>query len=87
LRSFIGDGISIAVRADADLLREAVREFNMVDPPRAWLKRPENMLKMVGRWARGRAANARYYPPPFGPDRAEMMAALGLDVTAEAEAA
>jgi hypothetical protein len=64
-----------------------MREFNMVDPPRAWLRRPENMLKVVGRWARGRTANARYYLPPLGPKRAEMMAALGLDQASEAEAA
>jgi 2-polyprenyl-6-methoxyphenol hydroxylase-like FAD-dependent oxidoreductase len=87
LQSFIGDGVGVAVRADIDLLREAMREFNMVDPPRAWLRRPENMLKVVGRWARGRTANARYYPPPLGPKRAEMMAALGLDQASEAEAA
>jgi hypothetical protein len=87
LQSFIGDGVSIAVRADVDLLREALREFNMVDPPRAWLRRPENMLKVVGRWARGRTANARFYPPRLGPSRAEMMAALGLDSEPAAEAA
>ena len=87
LQSFVGDGVGVAVRADVDLLREAMREFNMVDPPRAWLRRPENMLKVVGRWARGRTANARYYPPPLGPKRAEMMAALGLDALREAEAA
>jgi 2-polyprenyl-6-methoxyphenol hydroxylase-like FAD-dependent oxidoreductase len=87
MQSFIGDGVGIAVRTDVDLLREVLREFNMVDPPRAWLRRPENMLKVVGRWARGRSANARYYPPPLGPGRAEMMAALGLDAAGEAEAA
>jgi hypothetical protein len=87
VQSFIGDGVGIAVRADIDLLREALRDFNMVDPPRAWLRRPENMIKMVGRWARGRTANARFYPPPLGPDRAEMMAALGLDRVGEPQAA
>jgi 2-polyprenyl-6-methoxyphenol hydroxylase-like FAD-dependent oxidoreductase len=87
VQSFIGDGVGIAVRADIDLLREALRDFNMVDPPRAWLRRPENMIKMVGRWARGRTANARFYPPPLGPDRVEMMAALGLDRAGESEAA
>jgi 2-polyprenyl-6-methoxyphenol hydroxylase-like FAD-dependent oxidoreductase len=87
LRSFVGDGVGVAVRADVDLLREAMREFNMVDPPRAWLRRPENMLKVVGHWARGRNANARYHPPPLGPDRAGMMAALGLDASSEPQAA
>ncbi|HEY3889008.1 MAG TPA: FAD-dependent oxidoreductase [Caulobacteraceae bacterium] len=87
LQSFIGDGVGVAVRADVDLLREAIREFNMVDPPRAWLRRPENMLKVVGHWARGRTANARHHPPPLGPGRAEMMAALGLDAAGEPRAA
>ena len=87
LQSFVGDGVGIAVRADIDLLREALRDFNMVDPPRAWLRRPENLLKVVGRWARGRSANASFYPPPLGPDRAEMMAALGLDRADESVAA
>ena len=87
LQSFIGDGVGVAVRADVDLLREAMRAFNMVDPPRAWLRRPENMLKVVGHWARGRSANARYYPPPLGPERSEMMAVLGLDAAGEPQAA
>ncbi|HLK23277.1 MAG TPA: FAD-binding protein [Caulobacteraceae bacterium] len=77
-QSFRTDGVAIAVRSDLPLLRAALREFNMLDAPRAWLRRPETMVKSLGRWARGRAANARFYPPPLGPDRAEMFAALGL---------
>jgi hypothetical protein len=42
---------------------------------------------VVGRWARGRNANARFYPPPLGPDRAEMMGALGIDSAVRPEAA
>ena len=38
LQSFIGDGVGVAVRSDIDLLRAALRDFNMVDPPRAWLQ-------------------------------------------------
>ena len=87
LQSFLGDGVRIAVRADVELLRGALREFNMVDPPRAWLMRPSNMLKVVGRWARGPAANASLYPPALGPDRAEMMQALGLDAAGTPKAA
>jgi hypothetical protein len=45
------------------------------------------MLKVVGRWARGRAANASFYPPSLGPDRAGMMRALDLDPAMAAPAA
>jgi 2-polyprenyl-6-methoxyphenol hydroxylase-like FAD-dependent oxidoreductase len=77
-RSFLNDGVAIAVRSDLPLLRAALREFNMLDPPRAWVRRPETLAKSLGRWMRGRTANARFYPPPLGPARAEMLAALGL---------
>jgi 2-polyprenyl-6-methoxyphenol hydroxylase-like FAD-dependent oxidoreductase len=77
-QSFRDDGVAIAVRSDLPLLRAAMREFNMLDPPRAWLRRPETLIKSMGRWARGRAANAGYYPPSLGPDRAEMLHVLGL---------
>jgi 2-polyprenyl-6-methoxyphenol hydroxylase-like FAD-dependent oxidoreductase len=78
-QSFRDDGVAIAVRSDLPLLRAAIREFNMLDPPRAWLRRPDTLIKSMGRWARGRAVNARYYPPPLGPDRAEMLQELGLN--------
>ncbi|HXQ45541.1 MAG TPA: FAD-dependent oxidoreductase [Caulobacteraceae bacterium] len=77
-RSFRDDGVAIAVRSDLPLLRAALREFNMLDPPRAWVRQPATLAKSLRRWARGRAANARFYPPPLGPGRAEMLAALGL---------
>jgi 2-polyprenyl-6-methoxyphenol hydroxylase-like FAD-dependent oxidoreductase len=80
-KSFRDDGVAVAVRSDLPLLRAALREFNMLDPPRAWVRRPSTLVKSLGRWARGRAANARYYPPPLGPERAEMLAALGLEAT------
>ncbi len=76
LKSFVDNGVGPAVRGDVRLLRAAVREFNMVDPPRAWVRKPENLVKLVGRWARARPAEAA--PPPLGPRRAEMLAALGL---------
>ena len=77
-RSFRDDGVAIAVRSDLPLLRAALREFNMLDPPREWVRRPATLAKSLSRWVRGRAANARFYPPPLGPGRAEMLAALGL---------
>jgi 2-polyprenyl-6-methoxyphenol hydroxylase-like FAD-dependent oxidoreductase len=81
-RSFREDGVAIAVRSDLSLLRAALREFNMLDPPRAWVRQPSTLVKSLGRWVRGRTANARYYPPPLGPARADMLEALGLEPAA-----
>jgi 2-polyprenyl-6-methoxyphenol hydroxylase-like FAD-dependent oxidoreductase len=82
MRRFIEDGLMIALRQDQDLLREAMRAFHMLAPPRAWLARPRNLAKVMGVWARGRRANARFYAEPPGPGRAEMLAALGLPARA-----
>ena len=78
LRSFAEDGAAVAVRSDIGLLRAAMREFNMIDPPRTWIRKPANIMKIIGRWARGRAANAALYPPPPGPERGKMLSALGV---------
>ena len=78
LRGFVEDGISIALRKDIDLLRQAMRAFHMLDPPRAWLNRPSTLFRILTTWARGRKANARYYAEKPGPDRGEMFARLQL---------
>lgn len=77
-QSFVDDGVRIAVRSDIGLLRSAMRDFHMIDPPGAWLKQPANMAKVVRHWARSKASKADLYPPPLGPDRRAMMAELGL---------
>jgi 2-polyprenyl-6-methoxyphenol hydroxylase-like FAD-dependent oxidoreductase len=78
LKSFFEDGVAIATRSDAGLLREALRGFHMLEHPEAWLKRPSNLLKIMAAWARGKKANAELYPPKVGPDRLDLMTALGL---------
>ena len=83
LRRFLEDGVAIAVRQDADLLRGAMRAFHMLDPPRAWLRRPASLARILAVWARGRRANAPLYAPKSGPDRPAMFAALGLDAAAD----
>ncbi len=83
LRSFIEDGVGPAMRFDVGLLREAIRGFHMLEHPDAWLKRPRNMIRILMIWARGKTRNAAGYPPKPGPDRVEMMTALGLDPTAD----
>lgn len=77
-RAFLEDGVAIAVRSDVDLLRAALRGFHMLEDPQAWLRRPKNIAKVLGYWARGRARNAEAYRPKGGPEREEMLTGLGL---------
>jgi 2-polyprenyl-6-methoxyphenol hydroxylase-like FAD-dependent oxidoreductase len=83
LRSFAEDGITPAMRFNTDLLRETMRGFHMLEHPDAWLRRPKNMARILGYWARGKKRNALAYPPKAGPDRETMMRILGLNVEAD----
>ncbi|WP_374570335.1 FAD-dependent oxidoreductase [Phenylobacterium sp.] len=85
LKSFVEDGVNIAVRSDPDILREALRGFHMLEHPSAWLRRPANLAKVLGYWARGKARNAAAYPPRPGPGRETLMRALGLSPQADVE--
>jgi 2-polyprenyl-6-methoxyphenol hydroxylase-like FAD-dependent oxidoreductase len=87
VKSFLEDGVNIAVRSDPDLLREALRGFHMLEHPSAWLKRPDNLVKVLGYWARGRRRNAEAYPPKPGPERTALMRAVGLSPEADMLAA
>ena len=78
LKSFMEDGIGVAIRSDPDLLRAAMRGFHMLEHPSDWLKRPKNIAKVLGYWARGKAANAEAYPPKSGPDRETLMRSVGI---------
>lgn len=79
------DAITVAVRSDPDLLRASLKGFHMLEDPRAWLKRPGNMARVLGYWARGRKANAAAYRPKLEPERQAMFEKLGLSPTADAE--
>ena len=85
LKSFLEDGVNIAVRSDPDLLRAAMRGFHMLEHPSAWLRKPANLTKVLGYWARGKAANAAAYPPKPGPEREPLMRAVGLSPEADIE--
>jgi hypothetical protein len=50
----------------------------MLEDPRTWLRRPGNLFKVLGYWARGRKANAAAYRPPGGPGRTAMLMGLGI---------
>lgn len=82
-KAFMDDAVTVAIRSDVDLMRAALRGFHMLEHPQAWLKRPANMVRILGYWARGKRANAEAYRPKAGPDREEMMRGLGLDPTAD----
>lgn len=84
-KAFLEDGVAIAIRSDVDLLRAALRGFHMLEDPQAWLKRPRNIAKILGYWARGKARNAEAYRPRGGPGREEMLMGLGLSPQADVE--
>ena len=84
VRSFLQDGMQIAIRSDPELLREFMRGFHMLEHPQAWLKRPRNLAKVLRAWARGKRRNADLYPV-LGPDRAQMFEAVGVSATADME--
>ncbi len=79
LKSFLDDGVRIAVRSDTRLLREAMRGFHMLEHPDKWLGKPANMTTILYYWARGKKLNAGAYPPSAGPDRQALMQRLNLD--------
>jgi 2-polyprenyl-6-methoxyphenol hydroxylase-like FAD-dependent oxidoreductase len=82
MRRFVEDGVAVAIREDVGLLRDAMRAFHMLEPPRRWLARPANLSRILRVMARGRKANAHLYPTPAGPPRSQLLPALGLPLTA-----
>jgi 2-polyprenyl-6-methoxyphenol hydroxylase-like FAD-dependent oxidoreductase len=78
MRRFVEDGVAVAIRQHPELFRAAMRGFHMLEPPGAWLRKPEATIKVFAALARGKKANARFYAPKPGPGRAEMFEALGL---------
>jgi 2-polyprenyl-6-methoxyphenol hydroxylase-like FAD-dependent oxidoreductase len=85
VRSFLENGVNLAIRDDPDLLREFLRGFHMLEHPQAWLRRPRNLAKVLARWAQGRKDKAGREPVRLGPSRDETMQALGLSSTADWE--
>ncbi len=82
-KSFAEDAVTVAIRSDIELMREAMRGFHMLEDPRAWLRRPRNIAKVLRYWARGKKANAAAYRPKGGPEREAMMMGLGLSPDAD----
>lgn len=78
MKSFLEDGVAIAIREDVELLRAFLRGFHMLEHPEAWLKRPRNLAKIMTVWARGKKANAALYPAQGAPGRTAMLQAVGV---------
>jgi 2-polyprenyl-6-methoxyphenol hydroxylase-like FAD-dependent oxidoreductase len=80
MKSFVEDAIGPASRADVDILRAMSRAFHMIDDPTAWLKKPSTLAAIMRYWAMPeKAKRARgFYPPKFGPERAQMLSKLNL---------
>ena len=83
VKSFLEDGVNIAIRSDPNLLREALRGFHMLEHPSAWLKRPDNLAKVLRYWVTSRGKKADAYPSRPGPGRVEMFQALGISPEAD----
>ncbi len=80
VKSFVEDAIGPATRADIDILRAFSRNFHMIDDPDDWWKQPQVVAGLMRIWAMPKLLKQAcgYYPPRFGPDRAEMFAKLDL---------
>lgn len=83
MQSFAEDGITIALRSDIGLMRQGMRGFHMLEHPSDWLRKPRNLMRVLGYWARGKKANAAAYPPKPGPDREVLMRAVGISAEAD----
>jgi flavin-dependent dehydrogenase len=80
IRSLVEDAIGPATRGDIATLRAFSRAFHMIDDPNEWWKKPGTVARLLGFWATPeRIKRARgFYPPKFGPERAEMLTLLKL---------
>lgn len=85
VRSFLENGVNLAIRDDPDLLRDFLRGFHMLEHPQKWLRRPRNLAKVLARWAKGRKDAQGREPVKLGPAREEMLARLGVSPTADIE--
>jgi len=80
LKSLVEDAIGPATRGDIDILRAFSRTFHMIDDPNEWWRNPATVTGILRFWMTPKALKlARgFYPPQFGPERAQMLAKLNL---------
>jgi 2-polyprenyl-6-methoxyphenol hydroxylase-like FAD-dependent oxidoreductase len=76
IKSFAEDAIGPATRSNLGVLRAIMRGFHMLAMPTAWLANPAVVWRVLATWATPKSK--KLYPPKLGPNRKEMLAALGL---------
>jgi 2-polyprenyl-6-methoxyphenol hydroxylase-like FAD-dependent oxidoreductase len=76
IKSFAEDAVGPATRADLRVYRAIMKGFHMIATPTAWLSEPFVVLKVLRTWAMPK--RSKIYPPKLGPERREMLDALGL---------
>jgi len=72
-QELLREGFMPAARTDPDVFRVFLRSFNLLDHPAAMLQRPDLLAKINEAYAQ---RHDRETPPPPGPPRAELVAAL-----------
>jgi flavin-dependent dehydrogenase len=85
VRSFLENGVNLAIRDDPELLRDFLRGFHMLEHPQKWLRKPANVAKVLARWAKGRKDAQGREPVKLGPGREAMLQAVGVSPTADVE--
>ena len=80
LKSLVEDAIGPATRGNIEILRAFSRTFHMIDDPNDWWRNPATVAGILRFWAMPKnLKRARgFYPPKFGPERAQMLAKLNL---------
>ena len=80
IKSLIEDAIGPATRGDIEILRAFSRAFHMIDDPNDWWRNPATVAGILRFWAmpKGFKRARGFYPPKFGPQRAQMLAKLNL---------
>jgi 2-polyprenyl-6-methoxyphenol hydroxylase-like FAD-dependent oxidoreductase len=80
LKSLVEDAIGPATRGDIEIFRAFSRTFHMIDDPNDWWRNPATVAGILRFWAMPKTVKrARgFYPPKFGPERAQMLARLNL---------
>jgi 2-polyprenyl-6-methoxyphenol hydroxylase-like FAD-dependent oxidoreductase len=76
IKSFAEDAVGPATRANLSVYRAIMKGFHMIASPVAWLSQPRVVLHVLAIWLTPKSR--KLYPPKLGPERTEMLAALGL---------
>ncbi|MEQ1752824.1 MAG: FAD-dependent oxidoreductase [Micropepsaceae bacterium] len=78
IKSFAEDAIGPATRSNLHVYRAIMKTFHMLEAPTEWLGRPSIIGRVLLTWIKPKSAKLDLYPPKLGPDRTEMLSALGL---------